>query len=118
MTPFTDVDGYRAVWQTWKIARQSAVPTTLAAPVKPSGDAGHGTHATLGEDANATSINHAEEEFRHRVQRARLANRWSVADIAGMMTHCDVATIAAFERGKAALPAGAQRELRRILSLT
>ena len=84
---------YRPVWQTWSLSRPRA-PTQ--------------------EPLNASMAERVE--LRQMVQRARIEQRRSVADLAARV-QCDVETLAAFERGDEILGADVQKRLRAVLEL-
>ena len=101
MSPRT-VDDYRPVWQTWSMVQppQRGRTTTEAAPAA----------------AAPVSQVDAHEAWRQRIQIARIERRWSIADLASRV-QCDVATLAAVERGEEVLDADARQRLIAALGL-
>lgn len=104
-------DEYVPVWQTWTLVSTSSV---ARAAVEGEHDAafnvGRASCAPLA--ARATPA----EEFRHRLQAARIDRRMSIAELA-LNVKCDAETLAAFERGTEAMDADMQRRLRNVLNL-
>ena len=98
---------YQRVWLKWSLVRSSA-------PVPPPPDATR--HMPLGAEIAAAPARREPVELRYLVQRARVERRWSVGDLAEHV-HCDVETIAAFERGDELLDRAQQQKLRAALEL-
>lgn len=92
-------DDYREVWQTWHLVRSTARAAESSTAAPPA----------------ARAVERAPE-LRQRVQMARVARRWAVADLAAH-AQCDAETLAAFERGDEVLHADLQRRVRQALEL-
>ena len=84
---------YVPTWQTWSFVRREAPGATEATPSKDTCP-----------------------RLRERMQIARIEQRLTVLELA-QRVHCDVETLAAFERGEEILDDTTQRRLRRELKL-
>ena len=83
---------YQRVWQTWDLVTSTPTPTTPTCTAPPSVD------------------------VRKRVQQRRVERRLPLHELASLV-HCDVTTLALFERGEAVLPPDAHARLWRTLRL-
>ena len=89
---------YRPLWQTWNLVRVRS-------------------NAPLVATADAPVTTNETEPLRFRIQRARIERRWSIAELATHISHCDVVTLAAFERGEEVLTVEMQKQLRKTLGV-
>lgn len=87
---------YREVFQTWNFIVTEKRPSLVVSSDAP--------------------VDNSTEEWRHAVQRARIARRWSIAELARRIEH-DAETLAAFERGTQVLDDTTHRRLRKQLGL-
>lgn len=111
--PPAAASAYRELWQTWTLLhphRGDGPADAVARSTAANAVAGGGSEGRVIAPAHETT------EWRHRIQRARIEQRWSLADLA---THvkCDVRALAAYERGDEVLDATVHRVLCRTLSL-
>ena len=89
---------YRPAFQTWRLVH---------GPPRAAVSHGPATEKHAGEQV-------AEEKTRHRLQRLRIDRRMTVAQLADAVK-CDVAVVAAYERGDAVLDADVVRRMERVL---
>ena len=90
---------YRPVFQTWNMLRS---PTTTGTPPV----------TATSEDVVKPTM---EESTRHTIQKLRIQKRMSIAELAEAV-HCDVETLAAYERGDEVLDAAIVKTIERTLS--
>ena len=82
--------GYRRAWQTWDLVQVRRVTSLETEPVQATS---HDVH------------------LRHRVQKARIERRMSMADLAAHVG-VDADRLAAFERGDELLPSDVEARVR------
>jgi len=98
---------YERVHQTWDLVCKSRCAEQAAdAPPAPR-------PALL-----AAAVQPAQTTLRQRVQVARIARKWSVAEVAARVPHCTAVQLAAYEGGREVLPAALEAALKRELELT
>ena len=93
------------------------VKTTVDAPPVPASTPPHeSSHATAATDSGAGGPTAPLQEWRRKMQTARIQNRWSIADLADHIKS-DHESLAGFERGDMVLAGDSLRRLREALSL-
>lgn len=102
-------DEYVPVWQTWSFVGRTGPRTALES--ERTATALEGTRPWQGVTHTTPA-----EEFRLRLQTARIDRRMSIAELA-QRVRCDVETLSAFERGTEVIDADMQARLRSVLGL-
>lgn len=83
---------YETVWQTWSVVTDARASSTRA-----ESDCAQGTQAF-------------HDDFRLRLQIARIERRWSIADLA-QRVRCATEVLASYERGEDVVSADLRRRL-------
>lgn len=94
------MEGYSSVWQCWDLVQSTHTSEK---------ETTHLQNKNMSRSSNSTSM-------RQEVQRARIAKRLPISSLASLIK-CDVAILAAFERGDDILPDDVQQRLLKQLDL-
>ena len=100
---------YRPVWQTWNLVRPSEI-ASAGVQIPPQ-------DRVVGRSGRpAAACDSSHENWRERIQIARVEQRLSIADLARGVG-CDMETLASFERGDEVIGADVLRRVRDRLRL-
>ena len=111
---------YRAVWQTWTFqaagARAGARPAAAEAGAAAGGGAAADAAPPPAAACSSLRAPGVADEWRGRMQTARVERRLSIADLAARV-HVDVARLAGLERGDEVVDAETRARIERALGL-